>query len=100
MSLSVFQCCKTINQHPWAETAVFQCESMVDYKHCQIMKTEAGQFTLCGAKKSCGSIRELLQCYQKEALRTDGYTFQLTRCCPPSLKGQRLHACSPKSYLP
>lgn len=64
---------------------------MLDYKHCQIVKTEAGQFILSGAKRSCGSIRELLHCYQREALRADGYTFQLSRCCPPSLKGQRLH---------
>ncbi|XP_041666012.1 tyrosine-protein kinase JAK2a [Cheilinus undulatus] len=61
-------------------------ESMVDYKHCQIVKTEAGEYILSGAKRSFGSLRELLHCYQKEALRTDGYTFQLTRCCPPSPK--------------
>uniref|UniRef100_A0A671XSJ1 Tyrosine-protein kinase n=1 Tax=Sparus aurata TaxID=8175 RepID=A0A671XSJ1_SPAAU len=66
----------------------YQCEyeTMVDYKHCQIVKTEAGQYILSGAKRSFGSLRELLHCYQKEALRTDGYTFQLTRCCPPTLK--------------
>ncbi|XP_022061096.1 tyrosine-protein kinase JAK2a [Acanthochromis polyacanthus] len=61
-------------------------ETMVDYKHCQIMKTDAGEYILSGAKRSFGSLRELLHCYQKEALRTDGYTFQLTRCCPPSPK--------------
>ncbi|XP_056287925.1 tyrosine-protein kinase JAK2a [Pseudoliparis swirei] len=61
-------------------------DTMVDYKHCQIVKTESGEFILSGAKRSFGSLRELLHCYQKEALRTDGYTFQLTRCCPPSLK--------------
>ncbi|CAJ1070903.1 tyrosine-protein kinase JAK2-like [Xyrichtys novacula] len=61
-------------------------ESMVDYKHCQIVKTEAGEYILSGAKRSFGSLRELLHCYQKEALRTDGYTFQLTRCCPPTPK--------------
>lgn len=72
-------------------TVVFQHDSALDYKHCQIVKTEAGQFVLSGAKRSCGSIRELLHCYQREALRADGYTFQLSRCCPPSLKGQRLH---------
>lgn len=69
--------------------SVFQCEATVDYKHCLIVKTEDGQVVLSGAKRSCGSIRELLHCYQKEALRTDGHTFQLSRCCPPSLKGQR-----------
>lgn len=66
----------------------FQYETMVDYKHCQIMKTESGEYILSGAKRSFGSLRELLHCYQKEALRTDGYTFQLTKCCPPSSKGQ------------
>ncbi|XP_040915271.1 tyrosine-protein kinase JAK2a [Toxotes jaculatrix] len=61
-------------------------ESMVDYKHCQIMKTESGEYILSGAKRSFGSLRELLHCYQKEELRTDGHTFQLTRCCPPASK--------------
>lgn len=64
---------------------------MVDYKHCQITKTESGEYILSGAKRSFGSLRELLNCYQKEALRTDGYTFQLIRCCPPSHKGQCSH---------
>lgn len=66
-----------------------QHESMVDYKHCQIVKTETGQYILSGAKRTFGSLRELMNFYQKEALRSDGYTFQLTRCCPPTLKGQR-----------
>uniref|UniRef100_A0AAX7TI20 Tyrosine-protein kinase n=1 Tax=Astatotilapia calliptera TaxID=8154 RepID=A0AAX7TI20_ASTCA len=66
-------------------------ETMVDYKHCQITKTESGEYILSGAKRSFGSLRELLNCYQKEALRTDGYTFQLIRCCPPSHKGQCSH---------
>nr|AAO47335.1 tyrosine kinase jak2b [Tetraodon fluviatilis] len=61
-------------------------EGALDYKHCQIVKTEAGHFLLSGAKKSYGSIRDLLHCYRKEALRTDGYTFQLSRGCPPSPK--------------
>ncbi|KAM9841323.1 tyrosine-protein kinase JAK2a isoform 2-T2 [Aulostomus maculatus] len=61
-------------------------EAMVDYKHCQITKTERGEYILSGAKRSFGSLRELLHCYQKEALRTDGYTFQLTKCCAPSTK--------------
>ncbi|XP_033503192.1 tyrosine-protein kinase JAK2a [Epinephelus lanceolatus] len=63
---------------------VVGCETRVDYKHCQIVKTESGEYILSGAKRSFGSLRELLHCYQKEALRTDGYTFQLTRCCSPS----------------
>uniref|UniRef100_A0A8C5ESZ5 Tyrosine-protein kinase n=1 Tax=Gouania willdenowi TaxID=441366 RepID=A0A8C5ESZ5_GOUWI len=60
--------------------------TMVDYKHCQILKTELGEYILSGSKKSFGSLKELLHCYHKEALRTDGYTFQLNRCCPPSPK--------------
>uniref|UniRef100_A0A7N6BTE2 Tyrosine-protein kinase n=1 Tax=Anabas testudineus TaxID=64144 RepID=A0A7N6BTE2_ANATE len=64
----------------------FVYETMVDCKHCQIMKTESGEYILSGAKRSFGSLKELLHCYQKEALCTDGYTFQLTRCCPPSPK--------------
>ncbi|XP_024155352.1 tyrosine-protein kinase JAK2a [Oryzias melastigma] len=61
-------------------------EAMVDYKHCQILKTKFGEYILSGAKRSFGSLKELMHCYQKEALRTDGYTFQLTRCCSPSSK--------------
>ncbi|KAI4817145.1 hypothetical protein KUCAC02_009424 [Chaenocephalus aceratus] len=61
-------------------------ETLVDYKHCQIVKMETGEYNLSGAKRSFGSLKELLHCYQKEALRTDGYTFQLSRCCSPSLK--------------
>uniref|UniRef100_A0A8D0AQ50 Tyrosine-protein kinase n=1 Tax=Sander lucioperca TaxID=283035 RepID=A0A8D0AQ50_SANLU len=64
----------------------FVHETMVDYKHCQIVKTESGEYSLSGAKRSFSSLRELLHCYQKEALRTDGYTFQLTSCCSPSFR--------------
>ncbi|KAM7393019.1 hypothetical protein PAMA_007913 [Pampus argenteus] len=60
--------------------------AMMDYKHCQIVKMESGEYILSGAKRSFGSLRELLHCYQKEALRTDGYTFQLTKCSAPSPK--------------
>ncbi|KAM4635380.1 tyrosine-protein kinase JAK2a [Polymixia lowei] len=61
-------------------------EPRVDYKHCQIIKMESGEYILSGAKKSFGSLKELLHRYQKEALRTDGYTFQFSKCCPPSTK--------------
>ncbi|XP_053731607.1 tyrosine-protein kinase JAK2a isoform X1 [Synchiropus splendidus] len=61
-------------------------DSMVEYKHCQIVRTESGEFILTGAKRRFGSLLELLNCYQKEALRTDGYTFQLIKCCPPNPK--------------
>ncbi|KAM9337997.1 tyrosine-protein kinase JAK2-like [Symphorus nematophorus] len=78
--------CSPRNYDKYFMSFVVGYETMVDYKHCQIVKTEAGQYILSGAKRSFGSLRELLHCYQKEALRTDGYTFQLTRCCPPSSK--------------
>uniref|UniRef100_A0AAQ4S657 non-specific protein-tyrosine kinase n=1 Tax=Gasterosteus aculeatus aculeatus TaxID=481459 RepID=A0AAQ4S657_GASAC len=58
------------------------------------LKTESGEHILSGAKRSFDSLRELLHCYQKEALRTDGYTFQLSRCCSPGLKGKRIHTCT------
>uniref|UniRef100_A0A672ZIP5 non-specific protein-tyrosine kinase n=1 Tax=Sphaeramia orbicularis TaxID=375764 RepID=A0A672ZIP5_9TELE len=58
--------------------------------------TESGEYILSGAKRRFGSLKELLNCYQKEALRTEGYTFQLTKCCAPSPKGlhARTHACT------
>ncbi|XP_061656413.1 tyrosine-protein kinase JAK2a isoform X1 [Syngnathoides biaculeatus] len=61
-------------------------DAMMDYKHCQIVRSECGEYILSGAKRSFVTLGELLTCYQKEALRTDGYTFQLTKCCPPSPK--------------
>lgn len=65
-----------------------QYDAMTDYKHCQIVRGESGDYVLNGAKRSFDTLGELLNCYQKEALRTDGYTFQLTKCCPPSPKRQ------------
>ncbi|XP_061148677.1 tyrosine-protein kinase JAK2-like [Syngnathus typhle] len=61
-------------------------DPLADYKHCQIVRSESGEYVLSGAKRSFGTLGELLACYHKEALRTDGYTFQLTKCCPPSSK--------------
>ncbi|KAM6985503.1 tyrosine-protein kinase JAK2a isoform 2-T2 [Aplochiton taeniatus] len=61
-------------------------ESVVEYKHCQIVKTESEEYLLSGARKSFGSLKELLHRYQKEALRSEGHIFQLTKCCPPSTK--------------
>uniref|UniRef100_A0A8C8MN70 Tyrosine-protein kinase n=1 Tax=Oncorhynchus tshawytscha TaxID=74940 RepID=A0A8C8MN70_ONCTS len=59
---------------------------VVGFKHCQIVKTDQGEYVLSGAKKSFSSLRELLHCYQKEALRSDGYIFKFTKCCPPKAK--------------
>uniref|UniRef100_A0AAR2K401 Tyrosine-protein kinase n=1 Tax=Pygocentrus nattereri TaxID=42514 RepID=A0AAR2K401_PYGNA len=57
-----------------------------EYKHCQIMRTPAGEFVLSGAKCTFGSLSELLHRYQKEALRSEGHVFQFTKCCPPRSK--------------
>uniref|UniRef100_A0A8C7N075 Tyrosine-protein kinase n=1 Tax=Oncorhynchus kisutch TaxID=8019 RepID=A0A8C7N075_ONCKI len=64
----------------------FVCDSLVEYKHCQIVKTDQGDYILSGATKSFASLRELLHRYQKEALRSDGHIFQFTKCCPPKAK--------------
>ncbi|XP_020325672.1 tyrosine-protein kinase JAK2 isoform X2 [Oncorhynchus kisutch] len=67
-------------------TFVVGSDSLVEFKHCQIVKTDQGEYVLSGAKKSFSSLRELLHCYQKEALRSDGYIFKFTKCCPPKAK--------------
>ncbi|XP_062410026.1 tyrosine-protein kinase JAK2a isoform X2 [Sardina pilchardus] len=58
-------------------------DGVVEYKHCQIVKMPSGEYNLSGAKRSFGSLLELLHRYQKEALRSDGHIFQFTKCCPP-----------------
>ena len=72
--------------------APLQNDSGVQYKHCQIMKTEAGEFLLQGASRSFGSLEDLLHQYQKEVLRTEGFTFQFTKCLPPTIKGPEIHS--------
>ncbi|TSY69823.1 Tyrosine-protein kinase JAK2 [Bagarius yarrelli] len=57
-------------------------DGMFDYKHCQIVRSEAGEFVLSGAKCVFSSMCELLHRYQKEALRSEGHIFQFTKCCP------------------
>ncbi|KPP62855.1 tyrosine-protein kinase JAK2-like [Scleropages formosus] len=44
------------------------------------------KYSLCGAKRSFCSLRELLACYQKETVHCDGFDFRFTRCCPPKAK--------------
>uniref|UniRef100_A0A8C9SM39 Tyrosine-protein kinase n=1 Tax=Scleropages formosus TaxID=113540 RepID=A0A8C9SM39_SCLFO len=61
-------------------------DNVVEYKHCQIVKTSAREYILSGAKRSFSCLRELLHCYQKETVRSDGYIFQFTKCCPPKAK--------------
>lgn len=65
---------------------VIECDGQLQIKHCLIHRSHSGEFVLSGAKCSFGSLSELLQRYQKEALRSDTHVFQLTRCCPPKTK--------------
>ncbi|XP_056151448.1 tyrosine-protein kinase JAK2 [Lampris incognitus] len=58
----------------------------VEYKHCQITRSANGEFNLSGTKRNFGSLQELLSCYQKETVRTDGIVFQFSKCCPPKSK--------------
>ncbi|MGH0145837.1 UNVERIFIED_CONTAM: hypothetical protein FKN15_041785 [Acipenser sinensis] len=61
-------------------------DSGTEYKHCLITKTETGEYNLNGAKKTFGSLKELLNCYQKETVRCDGFIFQFLKCSPPEAK--------------
>ncbi|XP_029469505.1 tyrosine-protein kinase JAK2 isoform X3 [Rhinatrema bivittatum] len=67
-------------------TFAVERDGVPEYKHCLITKTENGEYNLSGAKKSFGNLKELLNCYQKETVRSDGIIFQFTRCCPPKPK--------------
>uniref|UniRef100_A0A4W5QQQ5 Tyrosine-protein kinase n=1 Tax=Hucho hucho TaxID=62062 RepID=A0A4W5QQQ5_9TELE len=58
----------------------------VGYKHCQITKAANGEFNLSGTKKNFSNLQELLSCYQKETVRSDGIIFQFSKCCPPKSK--------------
>ncbi|KAM4808988.1 tyrosine-protein kinase JAK2 [Rhinophrynus dorsalis] len=61
-------------------------DGVPEYKHCLITKTGNGEYNLTGAKKSFGTLKDLLNCYQKETVRSDGIIFQFSRCCPPKPK--------------
>ncbi|CAJ0956123.1 unnamed protein product [Ranitomeya imitator] len=50
------------------------------------LETANGEYNLRGAKKNFGTLKDLLNCYQKETVRSDGIIFQFTRCCPPKPK--------------
>uniref|UniRef100_A0A667XVH4 Tyrosine-protein kinase n=1 Tax=Myripristis murdjan TaxID=586833 RepID=A0A667XVH4_9TELE len=58
----------------------------VEYKHCQITRSASGEFNLSGTKRNFSSLQELLSCYQKETVRSDGVIFQFSKCCPPKSK--------------
>uniref|UniRef100_A0A1A8QTL5 Tyrosine-protein kinase n=1 Tax=Nothobranchius pienaari TaxID=704102 RepID=A0A1A8QTL5_9TELE len=58
----------------------------IDYKHCQITRSAADEFNLCGTRRNFSTMQELLSCYQKETVRSDGIIFQFSKCCPPQPK--------------
>uniref|UniRef100_A0A672LVB2 Tyrosine-protein kinase n=1 Tax=Sinocyclocheilus grahami TaxID=75366 RepID=A0A672LVB2_SINGR len=65
---------------------VVEFESQLEFKHCLVVRSHSGEFVLNGAKCSFSSLGELLQHYQKEALRSDRHVFQFSRRCPPRSK--------------
>lgn len=65
----------------------FQVYDVVEFKHCQITRTDSGKFNLSGTKRNFGSVHELLGCYQNETVRSDSVVFQFSKCCPPKAKG-------------
>uniref|UniRef100_A0AAR2IJC9 Tyrosine-protein kinase n=2 Tax=Pygocentrus nattereri TaxID=42514 RepID=A0AAR2IJC9_PYGNA len=58
----------------------------VEYKHCLISRSDSGDYVLSGTKRTFRSMQELLKCYQKETVRSDGIAFQFSKCCPPKAK--------------
>uniref|UniRef100_A0A7N8WL13 Tyrosine-protein kinase n=1 Tax=Mastacembelus armatus TaxID=205130 RepID=A0A7N8WL13_9TELE len=49
-----------------------------------------GEFNLSGTKRNFSSLQELLNCYQKETVRSDSIIFQFSKCCPPKSKGKKI----------
>ncbi|XP_038625505.1 tyrosine-protein kinase JAK2 isoform X2 [Tachyglossus aculeatus] len=67
-------------------TFAVEREHVMDYKHCLITKNENNEYNLSGTKKSFGNLKDLLNCYQMETVRSDSIIFQFTKCCPPKPK--------------
>uniref|UniRef100_A0A8C1BBV6 Tyrosine-protein kinase n=1 Tax=Cyprinus carpio carpio TaxID=630221 RepID=A0A8C1BBV6_CYPCA len=65
---------------------VVEFEGQLEFKHCLVVRSHSGEFVLNGAKCSFSSLGELLQHYQKEALRSDRHVFQFSCRCPPRSK--------------
>uniref|UniRef100_A0A673M7G4 Tyrosine-protein kinase n=1 Tax=Sinocyclocheilus rhinocerous TaxID=307959 RepID=A0A673M7G4_9TELE len=51
----------------------------VEYKHCLITRSENGDYNLSGTRKNFRSLKELLKCYQKETVKSDGVVFQFKK---------------------
>ncbi|XP_067839724.1 tyrosine-protein kinase JAK2-like [Heptranchias perlo] len=67
-------------------TVAVERDNVTECRHCMITKNENNEYNLNGAKKSFSSLKELLNCYKKETVRSDGVIFQFTKCCPPKPK--------------
>ncbi|XP_063311167.1 tyrosine-protein kinase JAK2 [Pelobates fuscus] len=83
--LFILRCCpKEFNKY--FLTFAIERANEPDFKHGLITKNESGEYNLRGAKKTFSTLKELLNCYQKETVRLDGIIFQFSRCCPPKPK--------------
>lgn len=51
------------------------------------MKNENREYNLSGTKRNFSNLKDLLNCYQMETVRSDSIIFQFTKCCPPKPKG-------------
>ncbi|XP_042769635.1 tyrosine-protein kinase JAK2 isoform X2 [Panthera leo] len=67
-------------------TFAVERDNVIEYKHCLITKNENGEYNLSGTKKNFSNLKDLLNCYQMETVRSDSIIFQFTKCCPPKLK--------------
>uniref|UniRef100_A0A8C0G8L3 Tyrosine-protein kinase n=1 Tax=Chelonoidis abingdonii TaxID=106734 RepID=A0A8C0G8L3_CHEAB len=67
-------------------TFAIERDGVAEYKHCLITKNETGEYNLSGTKRSFGNLKDLLNCYQTETVRSDNIIFQFTKCCPPKPK--------------
>ncbi|XP_012873866.1 PREDICTED: tyrosine-protein kinase JAK2 [Dipodomys ordii] len=67
-------------------TFAVERENVIEYKHCLITKNENRKYNLSGTKKNFSNLKDLLNCYQMETVRSDNIIFQFTKCCPPKPK--------------
>nr|XP_003472309.1 tyrosine-protein kinase JAK2 [Cavia porcellus] len=67
-------------------TFAVERENVIEYKHCLITKNENREYNLSGTKKNFSNLKDLLNCYQMETVRSDSIIFQFTKCCPPKPK--------------
>ncbi|XP_074850965.1 tyrosine-protein kinase JAK2 isoform X2 [Carettochelys insculpta] len=67
-------------------TFAIERDGIAEYKHCLITENETGEYNLNGTKRSFGNLKDLLNCYQTETVRSDNIIFHFTKCCPPKPK--------------